>query len=121
MKRILFVDDEPSVLTAVCNSLRSRRHEWEAILAFGAEDAMDELSRGSFDVIVSDLHMPGVDGEALLRQLREAHPKMKRIVLTGDPTPAMARKMETLAHRYLEKPCNSEDLQRAIEQVTAEP
>jgi len=119
MKRILFVDDEPSVLTAVCNSLRSRRHEWEAILAFGADDALDELGRGSFDVIVSDLHMPGFGGEALLRKLRDDYPHMKRIVLTGDPTPAMARKMEQLAHRYLEKPCSSEDLQRAIEQVTA--
>ena len=69
MKRILFVDDHPSVLAGVCNSLRSRRAEWEPVLALDADDAREQLAKQRFHAIVCDIHMPGDDGEALLREM----------------------------------------------------
>jgi CheY-like chemotaxis protein len=114
VKRILFVDDEPSILSAACNSLRSRRREWEAVLALDAEDALSLMQQGHFDAMVCDLHMPGDSGETLLRRVAADYPHVKRLVLTGDLSPATAARVGPLCHRYLEKPCNAEILQQAL-------
>ena len=55
MKRILFVDDEVSVLTGLRNSLRSRRAEWDCTFISDPQAALTALEKGSFDVIVSDM------------------------------------------------------------------
>lgn len=121
VKRILFVDDEPSVLSAACNSLRSRRHEWEAVLALDAEDALSLLGQGPFDAMVCDLHMPGDSGETLLRHVMQKYPHIKRLVLTGDLRPAVAERVAPLCHRFLEKPCSPETLHQALAEVMNQP
>jgi DNA-binding NarL/FixJ family response regulator len=117
MKRILFVDDHPSVLAGVCNSLRSRRTEWEPVLALDADDAREQLAKSSFQAIVCDIHMPGDDGEALLRELAEKYPQIPRVVLTGDTYSDKAKRVAGLCHSLLEKPCPTELLQRTLAKV----
>lgn len=119
MKRILFVDDEPKILTAACNSLRARRSEWEAVVALDAEDALDALEKGPFDAIVCDLHMPGAGGETLLRVVTGQYPTVKRLVLTGDLHPATAARVKPLCDVFLEKPCSADQLQRALAELFA--
>jgi CheY-like chemotaxis protein len=74
-KRILFVDDEPAVLASFENVLRRDRSRWEMVFALGGPRARDELRRGAFDAVVSDMRMPGIDGatfEASWQSSREA-------------------------------------------------
>jgi CheY-like chemotaxis protein len=117
MKRILFVDDHPAVLAGVCNSLRSRRIEWEPVLALDADDAREQLARQQFHAIVCDIHMPGDDGEALLREMAQKYPQVPRIVLTGDAYSEKARRVAGLCHTILEKPCPTDLLQKALDKA----
>ena len=68
MRRVLFVDDEPRILEGLRRMLRSQRHDWEMAFAPGGEAALAMLETLPFDVIVSDMRMPGIDGAACRRR-----------------------------------------------------
>jgi DNA-binding NtrC family response regulator len=115
MKRILVVDDEPSILLGICNTLRGRRAEWEAILVLDAEEACQRLDAlPDIDVLVCDLAMPGGGGEVVLRHSKEKHPRVTRILLSGKVYTEAAATARALSHRFLEKPCPPDVLQEAI-------
>jgi YesN/AraC family two-component response regulator len=79
MRRILFVDDEPRILDGLKRMLHSMRREWEMVFALSGQQALDLLGSGSFNVIISDMRMPGMDGHQLLEKVRQAHPQVVRI------------------------------------------
>jgi DNA-binding NtrC family response regulator len=81
--RILFVDDEPHLLDGLRRALRPIRREWNTAFAGGGEEALVVLAREPFDVIVTDMRMPGMDGAALLHEVVERYPNMLRLVLSG--------------------------------------
>lgn len=82
--RVLFMDDEPGLLTAMVRNLRKWPHR--ILTALCGPGALD-LLRGSepFAAIVSDLRMPGMDGVAVLGQACEIAPDTVRILFTGTP------------------------------------
>ena len=122
MKRILVVDDEPSILLGICHSLRGRRSEWEAVLALDAEEACVRLDAApDIDVLVCDLAMPGGGGEKVLRYASEKYPHIARIVLTGGSHPEAVKRARPLCHRFLEKPCSASHLQEAIRWAIERP
>ncbi len=114
-RRILFVDDEASVLTALEDLLRRERRRWDMEFALGSEAALDALAVRSFDVVVSDLRMPGIDGEELLRRVQALHPRTARVVLSGHAEPDMVSRVQPLAHALLSKPCPADVLRATIE------
>jgi HD-like signal output (HDOD) protein/CheY-like chemotaxis protein len=118
-KRILFVDDEPHILQGLQDLLRKQRRQWDMAFALGGQAALAELSGGPFDVIVSDMRMPGMDGAALLARVKEEHPHVARIVLSGHAEREAIVRALPVAHQYLSKPCNVETLRSAIERVWA--
>lgn len=115
MKRILFVDDEPKVLEGLERMLRSRRHEWDMVFAASGAEALALLEAGSFDVIVTDMRMPEMDGAQLLEQVQQRFPGVVRLVLSGYFEMEMAIRAVPVAHQYLAKPCDPEKLRLAIE------
>ncbi len=117
MKRILFVDDEPRVLEGLKRLLRPQRHEWEMAFAEGGEAALALLARDPFDVVVTDMRMPGMDGADLLEKVRELYPHMGRIVLSGHIEVQFALRTVRLAHQFLLKPCDAAALRAAIGRV----
>ncbi|MET0792953.1 MAG: response regulator [Polyangiaceae bacterium] len=114
MKRILFVDDEPMVLEALCNSLRSKRKEWEMVFKDGGAAGLIELERAPCDVIVSDMRMPKMNGAAFLSQASKVCPGATRIVLSGHAEEATLARAAMTAHCYLSKPCPNDVLCAAI-------
>lgn len=82
--RILLVDDEPSVLETIGDFLR---HEGYAVTPVdGGGPALEKLKKSEFDIIITDLSMPGVDGFAIMKEAQMLQPDTPVIVLTGRGT-----------------------------------
>jgi putative nucleotidyltransferase with HDIG domain len=114
LKRILFVDDEVNVLDGLRNVLRKQRREWDMVFAHGAEAALAEFEKAPFDVIVSDMRMPGMDGAQLLQTVKDRYPGTARIVLSGHAEHEAVMRTLPVAHQYLSKPCDEEQLRSVI-------
>jgi HD-like signal output (HDOD) protein/CheY-like chemotaxis protein len=119
MKRILFVDDESRVLDGIRRMLYTERGRWDMQFALGGEAALLACEAGSFDVVVSDMRMPGMDGATLLGHIRDRFPNTARIILSGHSEIAMATRAVHVAHRFLAKPCDASQLLSTIERVCA--
>lgn len=119
MKRVLFVDDEPRVLEGLQRMLRPMRHEWELAFAEGGVAALELLRDSSFDVVISDMRMPGMDGAQLLAQVQQLYPQTVRIVLSGHSDQEMTMKSVGPAHQYLTKPCTADSLKETVGRVCA--
>jgi HD-like signal output (HDOD) protein len=117
MKRIMFVDDEPNVLEGLRGLLRKQRKEWEMTFVGGGEEALREMLSAHYDVIVSDMRMPGMDGATLLRKVQTDYPHVVRIVLSGQTEQEVSRRMVHVAHQFMSKPCEGKDLQQCIERA----
>lgn len=116
MTRILFVDDEAHVLDGLRDLLRRRRRGWEMVMALGGAAALRELDAGApFDVVVSDMRMPDIDGAALLEHVRDRSPGSVRIMLSGQTELDAALHAVSVAHQFLAKPCDRDELVGAIE------
>jgi len=119
MKHILFVDDEPRVLEGLQRMLRPFRHEWRMTFASGGSEALEILARGPFDVLVTDMRMPGMDGPQLLEVVRTQFPSLLRIILTGQCQHDVLLRAVSLAHRHLTKPCDPEVLKDTVTRACA--
>jgi HD-like signal output (HDOD) protein len=119
MIRVLFVDDEPAVLEGLENRLRRQRKKWKMTFACGVEEAMAALEAGRFEVIVSDVRMPGMDGAEFLLNVRQRWPHMVRLVLSGQSDREQMLRSLPIAHQVLSKPCGLDTLQTAIERAYA--
>lgn len=117
MKRILFVDDEQRVLDGLRRMLRPMRTEWEMNFAPGPEAARKELKGGSYDVVVTDMRMPGMNGAQLLDHVRELNPAIARIVLSGQSDQEAALRASGTAHQFLAKPCEPSELRRTVQRA----
>lgn len=117
-KRILFVDDEPMVLEGVQRLLRPMRLEWEMDFAESGALALQRLNQAAYDVIVSDMMMPGMNGVQLLEHARAESPKTIRLVLSGHTDKDLALQCVGVAHQFLAKPCDAEHLRNTIARVT---
>lgn len=106
MRRILFVDDEPNVLDGIRRSLRTHRHEWEMVFVTSGQAAVEEAERQPFDVVVSDMRMPGMDGSSLLRWFHNHRPATIRILLSGYAESEAIMRALPIAHQFLGKPCD---------------
>jgi HD-like signal output (HDOD) protein len=116
-QRVLFVDDEQPILDGLQNLLRKDRARWEMVFVDGAEAALRALEVGPFDVVVTDMRMPGMDGAGLLAEVKERFPAMARIVLSGHAEREAVLRAIPAAHQYLSKPCDAAALRVAIERT----
>ncbi len=114
MKRVLFVDGEPNILDGLRRSLRPQRKAWEMVFVEGGEAALRELEKAPFDVIVTDMRMPGMDGAALLSRVKETHPRTARFVLSGHTELDAAMRAVPVAHQFLSKPCELDVLRDVV-------
>ncbi|PQO28684.1 response regulator [Blastopirellula marina] len=116
MTKILFVDDQANVLSALRRMLHGRRDKWEMEFAGSGEEAIGRLEKESFDVVVTDMRMPGVDGAELLTHARDRWPSIVRIVLSGQSEPESILRTMGTTHIYLSKPCDAARLTTVVTQ-----
>jgi len=101
--RILVVDDEADVRLLLAREIGDREHEVVAVT--DSAQAMEEMDRGDFDVVLTDVRMPGMDGMDLARWIKRTRPDTNVIVMTGYGSLETANRAVDLgAFDYLPKP-----------------
>ena len=112
--RILFVDDEPYFLDGIRRMLRRHAGEWELAFTGSVAGALRELGRAEFDLLVTDINMPGRNGFDLLAAVCGENPEQAPfpiVVLTGNAeTDLKRRALEMGATDLLNKPVSAPDL-----------
>jgi HD-like signal output (HDOD) protein len=117
--RVLFVDDDPNILAGLKRMLYPLRQEWQTAFAPGGPEALELLSQEPFEIIVSDMRMPGMDGARLLEEVQKRHPQVIRIILSGHSDEEMILRSVRSAHQYLAKPCDAQSLRATIQRTCA--
>jgi len=118
-QRVLFVDDEPNLLAGLRRTLRVKSHEWDMDFAPGGREALGMMAERQFDVVISDMRMPNMDGAQLLAAVRAGHPRTARIVLSGHADRHMIINSVGPTQQFLAKPCELDLLVQVVERVLA--
>lgn len=116
-KRILFVDDDPMILKGLQRMLRTLQQQWDMEFVESGAQALARMAETPFDVVVSDMRMPGLNGAELLTQVMELHPQTVRIILSGHADKELILQCVGATHQYLSKPCDSESIKAAIQRA----
>jgi CheY-like chemotaxis protein len=122
--RVLVVDDESYIRELIRETLRGR--QYKAGTAANGVEALDILSREAYDILVTDVVMPGMEGLELVKQVRRLYPKVHIIVLTGFPRSAdIGDFLAQGVDEFLPKPFRGNDLiaviRRLEEKMAASP
>jgi PAS domain S-box-containing protein len=118
--RVLVVDDDVELAGVLAAALRAEGHEVE--LAANGLDALNRLERSRFDVILSDVRMPKLDGPGLYRELQQRHPELleRLVFVTGD---ILGRETAAFLERtrmaHLTKPFDIKQVRRLVAEVLA--
>ncbi|MEW6514661.1 MAG: HD domain-containing phosphohydrolase [Pseudomonadota bacterium] len=117
--RILCVDDEPSILSALKRLFRS--HGYAILTAESGQEGLDFLAREPADLVISDMRMPHMDGAQFLEQVFARWPETKRILLTGyaDASATIAAVNQGKIWSYISKPWNDGELVMTVQQALA--
>jgi len=112
--RILLVDDEPGILKALTRIFRAE--SYEIVTAGNGTEALVRLQEAPAHVVISDYMMPGMNGAALLKQIKALYPDTIRIMLTGhaDTGAVMGAINEGAVYKFILKPWNDDDLRVTV-------
>ncbi|MBW1856044.1 MAG: sigma-54-dependent Fis family transcriptional regulator [Deltaproteobacteria bacterium] len=114
--RILIVDDDKTLSRSLVDWFESENHH--VYSAASGEEAVQKIEQDSFDIILSDLKMPGIDGLEVLRQVKQAHPTTEVIIMTGYGTVETAvNAMKEGAYDYIVKPFSPEEIDLIVKKI----
>lgn len=114
--RILVVDDDEYIRHVLKEFFESLGYE--VLTAEGGKDALRKFEPGRFDIVISDLAMPDIDGLELLREIKIRDEKVLFFMITGYPTLESAvEAMKQGAYDYITKPFNMEDMRIKVERA----
>jgi CheY-like chemotaxis protein len=120
-KRILVVDDEPGIATVLVEVLQLDGHIVDMV--GDGEAALRKLEAEEYDLILSDIHMPDLDGPTLYREIEVRHPRLLRyfVFLTGDIiSPEISQFLENTGVPYLRKPFTLEMVREVVQRALGE-
>jgi len=113
---VLLVDDEKEFVDTLAERISLRM--LNPLVAYSGQEALEMMKQIIPDVIVLDLKMPGMDGSEVLNRIRESHPEVNVIILTGHGDENDRLTMEKMgAVGYLQKPIDIEILLETINRV----
>jgi response regulator RpfG family c-di-GMP phosphodiesterase len=117
---ILFVDDEPQMLSALSRVFRGK--VFNVITANSGAEGLLLIAEHQFDVIISDMRMPEMDGATFLATCAEQSPSSRRVLLTGysDQESTVRAINDGKIHQFLTKPWDNQDLRSKVEFEVAE-
>jgi DNA-binding response OmpR family regulator len=114
--RILIVDDEEEFIQPLAERLSLR--DYDVTTSMSGEDAVEKLKQYNYDIVILDVHMPGMGGIETLREIKRLKPLTEVIMLTGNATVETAIEgMKLGAVDYLMKPSETSELISKIDQA----
>jgi len=114
--QVLVVDDEKIMQDSLARILTKEGYEVQT--ASSGEEAIEKFDCESFDIVLLDIKMPGIDGLAVLQQIKEINPNAAVIVITGHGDTALAEQAVALdAVDFINKPIKKEALEAALEKA----
>jgi len=117
-KRVLLVDDEEDITWAISKSLRNSGNALEVVCANDGNVALQLLHQQAFDLVISDIRMPGKDGLQLVLDIRKLHPETKVIIMTAYGSAEVMERADKLgSFFYIEKPFEIGYLKRLVFQA----
>ena len=116
-KRILFVEDNEVLLQLYGFLLDDVRDQWETAVAPDGQTALEMLRHSAFDVVASDMQMPGMNGIELLSEVRKLHPQTSRIIISGATDQAEAADALNGTHLFIPKPFDVKTLKAALARI----
>ena len=114
MKKLLVVDDE----TEICDFLKAffEERDFQVSTATSGEEAIRAVEKEKPHVVLLDIHMPGMDGMSVLRELKSRHPNLKVIMVTAIETRDRIEDAIRLgADNYITKPLSLEYLEKDVQ------
>lgn len=114
--RVLVVDDQESMRILLQDLLEAIGYQ--VSLAEGGEQALEILSSDRFALVLSDLNMPGMDGTALLKEIKRRYPELPVVIITGYGTfHTEKRVMRDGAAGYISKPCTLAKIEKTLASI----
>jgi putative nucleotidyltransferase with HDIG domain len=110
----MFVDESPQVLGAMKRIFRKMRHQSDLRFATSPVEALKQFDDEPADVLISAMAFSGQSGMELLEKIRKQFPQTVRIVLSGSVSSDVVLKATDLAHQYIAKPFEEEDIISAV-------
>ncbi len=115
-RRVLIVDDSEATLDVLGRNLSAMG--FEVTCATGAAMALEHIDAGNYELMITDIKMPGMSGMDLLAAVRKKHPDLPVMMITGYATiPGAVKAMENGALEYLSKPFTKAELSQAVKKV----
>jgi|GEM_PF-2160856 len=115
-KRILIIDDEESVVFTLSKALGKMENDYEIVTAQNGHEALEHIKSGFFDVIITDLNMPGIDGIELTEAVQAVDPSALIMWITAYGDDAVKARADRLdVHRYLTKPLNIAEIRHNVQ------
>lgn len=115
--RVLFVDTDRSLLGELEPELRSTRGDWAIVCAMSAPEALDLLSRDTFDAVVAGVGLPGSDTSTFLDEVSARQPGAARFELSRESGPAMLLRADGAAHQHLARPLRAGEVFARLRQT----
>ncbi|MCZ6720850.1 MAG: response regulator [Proteobacteria bacterium] len=120
MARILVADDEASVREFIVRALRTRGHQ-VTVAGDGAE-ALERLEQKSYDLLLTDIVMPVLDGIALALKASKEYPSLRIILMTGFAAELQrVRNLDALFHGLITKPFGLDEICDAVDKALYDP
>jgi DNA-binding NtrC family response regulator len=114
--KILIVDDEPVMHKLLSSFIFELGHQSES--TYNGPEALKAIEDQSFDLILTDVRMPGMDGLELLEKIHQSHPQLPVVVITGHGDPTMSEKAKALgAYDFIIKPVSLVKFMQLVKEI----
>lgn len=118
VKRILIVDDEETLTFSLYQSFILSRHPYEVVTASTGEEALQKYEEKAFDLIITDIFLPGISGFDVLNSIKEKSPDSKVIVITAYGSEDKKEKaLKDGALLYIEKPFDIIEFKQKVMEI----
>jgi DNA-binding NtrC family response regulator len=114
-KKLLIVDDEETLTFSLYQCFILAKQNYEVVTAGSGDEAWEKINREKFDLVISDIRMPGMDGLELLEQIKKHYPHLEVIIMTAFGSDDKKEEaMRKGARYYLEKPFEMKEIRQLV-------
>ncbi len=117
-KRLLIVDDEETLTYSLYQSFILSNKDYEVVTAGSGEEAVEKMRINPFDLIITDICMPGISGFDVLKLVKDEYPNTEVVVMTAYGSSDNREKaLNEGAHFYIEKPFEIKEFKKLVMQI----